>query len=74
MTFFKVTLACLLAIGVVNFASTFVEMSLRSDVYACSSDKEILPADAVLHCKRLTRGQLAYIDYLELELRKAQEK
>lgn len=57
MTFFKVTLACLLAIGIINLASTAVELSLRSDVYACSTDKDILPADAALHCKRLTRGQ-----------------
>ena len=57
MTFFRVTLACLLAIGVMNLASVLVEMSLRSPVYACSTDKEILPADAVLQCKRLTRNQ-----------------
>lgn len=57
MTFFKVTLACLLAIGVMNLASVLVEMSLRSDVYACSTDKETLPADVALQCKRLTRGQ-----------------
>lgn len=57
MTFFRVTLACLLAIGVMNLASVLVEMSLRSDVYACSTDKEILPADVALQCKRLTRNQ-----------------
>lgn len=57
MTFFRVTLACLLAIGVMNLASVLVEMSLRSQVYACSTDKEILPADVALQCKRLTRNQ-----------------
>ena len=57
MNFFRVTLACLLAIGVMNLASVLVEMSLRSDVYACSTDKEILPADVALQCKRLTRNQ-----------------
>ena len=57
MNFFRVTLACLLAIGVMNLASVLVEMSLRSDVYACSTDKERLPADVALQCKRLTRGQ-----------------
>lgn len=57
MTFFRITLACLLAIGVMNLASVLVEMSLRSDVYACSTDKEILPPDIALQCKRLTRGQ-----------------
>jgi len=57
MTFFKVTLTCLLAIGVMNLVSVLVELSLRSDVYACSTDKEILPADVALQCKRLTRGQ-----------------
>ena len=57
MSFFRVALACLLAIGVMNLASVLVEMSLRSDVYACSTDKEILPADVALQCKRLTRHQ-----------------
>lgn len=57
MTFFRVTLACLLAIGVMNLASVLVEMSLRSEVYACSTDKEILPANVALQCKRLTNGQ-----------------
>lgn len=57
MTFFRITLACLLAIGVMNLANTLVEMSLRSDVYACSTDKAILPPDVALQCKRLTRGQ-----------------
>lgn len=57
MTFFKVTLACLLAIGIINLASVLVEMSLRSQVYACSTDKEILPADVALQCKKLTRNQ-----------------
>lgn len=57
MTFFKITLGCLLAMGIVNLAITMVELSLRSEVYACSSDKDKLPPDAVLQCKRLTRGQ-----------------
>jgi hypothetical protein len=57
MTFFKVTLACLLAIGIINLASALVELSLRSNVYACSTDKDILPDDAALQCKRLTKGQ-----------------
>ena len=57
MMFFKVTLACLLAIGVYNFASVLVELSLRTQVYACSSDKEILPTEIAIQCKRLTRGQ-----------------
>ena len=57
MTFFKVVLACLLAIGVYNFASVAVELSLRSDVYACTADKHQLPTDVAKQCKRLTRGQ-----------------
>jgi len=57
MTFFKIVLACLLAIGIVNFASVIVELSLRSQVYACSSDKEILPTEIEIQCKRLTKGQ-----------------
>ena len=57
MRFFQITLACLLAIGIMNLAGVLVEMSLRSDVYACSTDKEILPADVALQCKRLTKGQ-----------------
>lgn len=57
MRFFQITLACLLAIGIMNLATVLVEMSLRSDVYACSTDKEILPADVALQCKRLTKGQ-----------------
>ena len=57
MSFFKVTLACLLAIGIINLATVLVEMSLRSDVYACSTDKDILPPDVALQCKRLTKGQ-----------------
>ena len=57
MTFFKVVMACLLAIGFVNLASILVEMSLRSDVYACTSDKEKLPHDVALQCKQLTNGQ-----------------
>jgi len=57
MTFFKTALACLLAIGIINFASVVVELSLRSDVYACTSDKDKLPVDIQKQCKRLTRGQ-----------------
>ena len=57
MTFFKIVLACLLAIGIVNIASVVVELSLRSDVYACSSDKAELPSEIAKQCKRLTRGQ-----------------
>jgi len=57
MSFFRVTLACLLAIGVYNFASVAVELSLRSDVYACTTDKDKLPPDIQKQCKRLTRGQ-----------------
>lgn len=57
MTFFKAVLACLLAIGVYNCASAVVELSLRSDVYACTADKDILPTDIQKQCKRLTRGQ-----------------
>lgn len=56
MTFFKVALACLLAIGVFNFAEALVEMSLRSQVYVCS-DKENNPSEIQRQCKRLTRGQ-----------------
>jgi len=57
MPFFKVSLACLLAIGVYNFASVAVELSLRSDVYACTTDKQVLPPDVAKQCKRLTRNQ-----------------
>lgn len=57
MSFFKITLGCLVAIGLFNLATVLVEMSLRSDVYACSSDKEKLPIEAEKLCKRLTRGQ-----------------
>ena len=57
MRFFQVTLACLLAIGIVNIASVVVELSLRSDVYACTADKDILPTEVQKQCKRLTQGQ-----------------
>ena len=57
MRFFQITLACLLAIGIMNLASVLVEMSLRSDVYACTSDKDKLPPDVALQCKQLTKGQ-----------------
>lgn len=57
MTFFKIVLACLLAIGIVNMASVVVELSLRSNVYACTADKSELPPEIQNQCKRLTRGQ-----------------
>ena len=58
MTFFKVTLACLLAIGIFNFADTAMTVYLQTgQVYACSSDKDVLPIEIQKHCKRLTRGQ-----------------
>lgn len=56
MTFFKVTLACLLAIGVFNFADTVVDLYLKGGVYACS-DKDENPSDIQRQCKRLTKGQ-----------------
>jgi len=64
MTFFRVVLACLLAIGVYNFAESLVELSLRSDVYACSSDKHELPPEIQKQCKRLTKHQW-WSDYYE---------
>lgn len=58
MTFFKVTLSCLLAIGIYNFADTAMTMYLQvGPVYACSSDKDELPMDIQKYCKRLTQGQ-----------------
>jgi len=57
MTFFKIVFGCLLVIALLNIANILVEMSLRSDVYACSSDKQKLPPDVVLQCERLTKGQ-----------------
>lgn len=57
MTFFKVVLASLLAIGIVNFGSSLVELSLRSEVYACTADKDIMPTEIQRQCKRLTKGQ-----------------
>lgn len=57
MTFFKITLGCLLAIGIFNFANTAIEIVIRSDVYACTADKDILPTEVQKQCKRLTRGQ-----------------
>ena len=56
MTFFKIVLACLLAIGICNFSSVLVELSLRSEVYACS-EKENNPTEIYKQCQRLTRGQ-----------------
>jgi hypothetical protein len=56
MTFFKITLACLLVIGIVNIASVLVEMSLRSEVYACN-DKEKNPPDVQKLCQQLTKYQ-----------------
>ena len=55
MTFFKVVLACLLAVGIMNFASTIIELSLRSQVYVCGEQDN--PPDVKQHCKKLTRGQ-----------------
>jgi hypothetical protein len=58
MTFFKVTFACLLAIGVFNLADTAMTMYWQiGPVYACSSDKGKLPPDIELQCKRMTKGQ-----------------
>lgn len=57
MRFFKIAFGCLLVIAIINTANTLVEMSLRSEVYACTSDKEKLPHDVALQCKRLTNGQ-----------------
>lgn len=57
MTFFKIVLACLLAIGIFNFANTAMELVIRSDVYACTADKDILPTEIQKQCKRLTKGQ-----------------
>jgi len=56
MTFFKVVLACLLAIGVFNFADTVVDLYIKGGVYVCS-DKEDNPIHIQQQCKRLTRGQ-----------------
>ena len=58
MTFFKITFACLLAIGIYNLADTAMTMYLQiGPVYACSSDKGTLPPDIELQCKRMTKGQ-----------------
>ena len=58
MTFFKVTLATLLAIGIFNFADTAMTVYLQTGpVYACSSDKDVLPTNVQIQCKRMTRGQ-----------------
>ena len=57
MTFFKVVLACLLAIGLFNFANTAVMYYTQiGEVYSCS-DKENNPPEVQRQCKRLTRGQ-----------------
>jgi len=56
MRFFKVTLACLLAVGLFNFADTVIQLATRSDVYVCS-DKESNPPDIQKQCERLTKGQ-----------------
>ena len=45
----------ILAVGVIGTV-WFYQMP-SSKVYACSTDKEILPADVALQCKRLTKGQ-----------------
>lgn len=57
MTFFKVTLACLLAIGIYNFADSAMDLYLKGGVYACTSDKDELPTHLQIQCKRLTKGQ-----------------
>jgi len=57
MTFFKITFACLFAIGIYNFADTVITMYLQiGPVYACG-DKQSNPPDVQKHCERLTRGQ-----------------
>ena len=57
MTFFKVILACLLAVGIYNFADTAMDLYLKGGVYACSADKNELPTNIEIQCKRLTKGQ-----------------
>lgn len=57
MTFFKTTFACLFAIGLFNLADAAMSLYLKEDVYACTADKDILPAHLEKQCKRLTRGQ-----------------
>ena len=57
MTFFKVVLACLLAIGIFNFADTAMHLVVRSEIYACTADKDKLPTEIQKQCKRLTKGQ-----------------
>ena len=57
MTFFKITLGCLLAIGIYNFIDTTVDLYLSGGVYACSSDKGNMPTQIEQQCKRLTKGQ-----------------
>ena len=57
MRLFQVAFGCLLVIAIINTASVLVEMSLRSDVYACNSDKQKLPPDVAKQCERLTKGQ-----------------
>ena len=57
MTFFKVTFACLLAIGLFNLADTVMTMYLQiGPVYVCS-DKKANPPDVQKQCERLTTGQ-----------------
>lgn len=57
MTFFKISFACLLAIGLINLASTAMTMYLQTGpVYVCS-DKKDNPPDVQKHCERLTKGQ-----------------
>jgi hypothetical protein len=57
VTFFKVVLVCLLIIGAVDLGKALVELSLRSEVYACTADKDVMPTEVQRQCKRLTRGQ-----------------
>lgn len=56
MTFFKIVFACLVSIGLYNFADALVDNVIHNNIYQCS-DKESNPPDVQLQCKRLTRGQ-----------------
>lgn len=56
MAFFKLVLACLLAIGIYNFADSAVDLYLKGGVYSCL-DKEENPTHIQIQCKRLTKGQ-----------------
>lgn len=56
MTFFKVTLACLLAIGIYNFLDTSMDLYLRGGVYSCA-EKQDNPTHIQQQCQKLTKGQ-----------------